>query len=546
MELELLLRYAALANNAELSQVDGEWAIQGDPTEAALLVAKAKWDDSTVEPLQRVGEIPFSSDRKLMSVIVEAGDRALLLTKGAPDVLLAMSTAEQVGAESQPISSVRKEVIRTRIDALSDLALRPLAIAYRVLNNEEHQQSKAPHGADLPTSFETDLVYVGLVGMLDPPRAEAGEAIREAKSAGIRTLMITGDHPRTAARIAAQLGLNTSHAPVTGQELEQLSAEALREKVEQASVFARVAPEHKLRIVAALQSRGEIVAMTGDGVNDAPALKAANIGIAMGITGTEVSKEAAKMILADDNFATIIAAVREGRLIFHNIRAFLRYLLSSNTGEVFTVFFGVIGAHWLGLTSPDGGHISPLLATQILWINLLTDAAPALALGVDHATSNLMARPPRESRARIIDRPMLLSVVYSGAIMSICTLLTLDALLPGGFIEGNRSVAEARSAAFTVLVLTQLFNCLNSRSHSTSAFVGLFTNPWLWCALGASLLLQVLVIHHPWLNHAFQTTPLSLQDWGMCLLAASLVLVGGELRKIAVRLASTPVQRITK
>jgi P-type Ca2+ transporter type 2C len=533
-ELGLLLRYAALANNAQLTQSGNDWTIQGDPTEAALLVAKAKWDDGSAESLVRIGEIPFTSDRKLMSVVVSEGDRALLLTKGAPDVLLGLSASEQGGTEVQTLTSERSTAIQSQIDALSDLALRPLAIAYRTLTAEEHQLVRTG-GSDLPSALERELTYVGLVGMLDPPREEAAEAIREARGAGIRTLMITGDHPRTAARIAEQLGLSGSHAVVTGQELEQLSPEALQERVHRASVFARVAPEHKLRIVAALQARGEIVAMTGDGVNDAPALKAADIGIAMGITGTDVSKEAAKMILADDNFATIIAAVREGRLIFHNISGFLRYLLSSNTGEVFTVFFGVIGAHWLGLTSPDGSHISPLLATQILWINLLTDAAPALALGIDHAASNLMARPPRDSRARIIDRPMLLSVVYSGAIMAACTLITLDALLPGGFIEGNRSVEEARSAAFTVLVLTQLFNCLNSRSHATSAFVGLFTNPWLWGALVASLLLQVLVIHHPWLNHAFQTAPLSLRDWGVCLLSASLVFVGGELRKVVVR-----------
>lgn len=533
-ELSLLLRYSALANNAELTGSEDDWTIQGDPTEAALIVARRKWDDNTPEAFKRVAEIPFTSDRKLMSVVVEGDGQALLLTKGAPDVLLAVSANEQVGAGVEPLSPQRTGAIRGLVDSLSDAALRPLAIAYRPLTTDELAQSKRG-GSELPSSFERDLTYVGLVGMLDPPREEAAEAILEAQRAGIRTIMITGDHPRTAARIAEQLGLAHQQAAVTGSELENLSPEQLQDRVSHASVFARVAPEHKLRIVAALQSRGEVVAMTGDGVNDAPALKAADIGIAMGITGTDVSKESAKMILADDNFATIITAVREGRLIFHNISGFLRYLLSSNTGEVFTVFFGVIGAHWLGLIAPDGSHISPLLATQILWINLLTDAAPALALGIDHAASNLMARPPRAARARIIDRRMLISVVYSGAIMGVCTLVTLDALLPGGLIDGNRSVVEARSAAFTVLVLTQLFNCLNSRSHATSAFAGLFTNPWLWGALAASLLLQVLVIHHPWLNHAFQTTPLSLRDWCMCFLAASLVFVGGELRKVFTR-----------
>ncbi len=533
-EVELLLRYGALANNAELNHTGSEWSIQGDPTEAALLVAKRKWRRSVSEDAIRIGEIPFTSDRKLMSVVVEHGGRAWLVTKGAPDVLLTFTTEEQVGSGVQALTQERTSLILSQVNLLSDQALRPLAVAYRYLTPEEYRQCKDPTQPGLAPSLEQNLVYVGLVGMLDPPRAEAAAAIAEARGAGIRTVMITGDHPRTAARIAEQLGLTTTHV-VTGQELERLPQEALQEEVARASVYARVAPEHKLRIVTALQAHGQVVAMTGDGVNDAPALKAADIGIAMGITGTDVSKESAKMILADDNFATIISAVREGRLIFHNISGFLRYLLSSNTGEVFTVFFGVLAAHWLGLVTPGGDHISPLLATQILWINLLTDAAPALALGIDQAASNLMARPPRSPRSRIIDGSMLGSVVFSGAIMATCTLTTLDALLPGGFIEGTRSVSEARSAAFTVLVLTQLFNCLNSRSHTTSAFVGLFTNPWLWAALLTSLVLQVLVIHHPWLNHAFQTTPLSMSDWGMCSLAASLVLVGGEARKFVSR-----------
>jgi Ca2+-transporting ATPase len=273
-------------------------------------------------------------------------------------------------------------------------------------------------------------------------------------------------------------------------------------------------------------------------VNDAPALKSADIGIAMGITGTEVTKEAADMILADENFATIIAAIREGRLIFDNIRKFLRYLLSSNVGEVLTVLLGVVGASRLGLGTDEGGILVPLLATQILWINLLTDTAPALALGVDRATEDVMARPPRSSNERIIDREMQLGVLFVGVVMAVCTLLAMDRKLPGGFIDGASSVEEARTCAFTVLVFAQLFNCFNSRSERTSAFHGLFTNPLLWAAIALSVVLQILVVQLPLLNAAFGTVPLSIRDWLVCVGMASLVLWADELEKLVMRMSS--------
>ena len=324
-----------------------------------------------------------------------------------------------------------RERILADVDALSDAALRTLAVAYRPLEPGEE--------AAADESLERDLIFVGTVGIIDPPREEAAVAIREAHRAGIRVVMITGDHPRTAARIAADLGIVEAGATaLTGLELDALDDAAFAEAVRTTSVYARVAPAHKLRIVDALQADGHIVAMTGDGVNDAPALKSADIGVAMGVTGTEVTKQAAKMILADDNFATIVEAVREGRGIFDNIRKFLRYLLSSNMGEVLTVFLGVVLAGVIGLTGSGEAVVLPLLATQILWINLITDSGPALAMGVDPQTDDVMARKPRRLTERVIDARMWAGVIEIGAVMAVVTLLTIDLYLPGGLIEGTQ------------------------------------------------------------------------------------------------------------
>jgi magnesium-transporting ATPase (P-type) len=287
-----------------------------------------------------------------------------------------------------------------------------------------------------------------------------------------------------------------------------------------------------LRIVDALQSDGSVVAMTGDGVNDAPALKSADIGVAMGVTGTEVTKEAADMILADDNFATIVTAVREGRGIFDSIRKFLRFLLSSNMGEVLTVFLGVVGAGVIGLTARDGVVVMPILATQLLWINLITDTGPALALGIDPETDDVMARKPRRLNDRVIDGRMWAGVIQIGLVMAVITLLTIDIYLPGGLIEGSCDLATARTAGFTALVWSQWFNCFNARSETTSAFVRLFTNPWLWGAIALSALLQIAVIHIGFLNIAFGTVPLTLNQWWVCVAMGSVVLWYSELRKL--------------
>ncbi|MBC7956415.1 MAG: cation-transporting P-type ATPase, partial [Cytophagales bacterium] len=324
---------------------------------------------------------------------------------------------------------------------------------------------------------------------------------------------------------------------LTGLQLDALDGESFAEAVRTTSVYARVSPAHKLRIVDALQADGNIVAMTGDGVNDAPALKAADIGVAMGITGTEVTKEAAKMILADDNFATIVEAVREGRAILDNIRKFLRYLLSTNMGEVLTVFLGVVGAGVIGLNTGDasGAVVLPLLATQLLWINLVTDSGPALAMGVDPPTDDLMARKPRHISERVIDTRMWSSVIQTGLVIAVVTLLTMDMHLPGGLIAGSHDITTARTAGFTVLVFTSLFGCFTARSDVTSAFSNLFVNPWLWGAIALSVVLQIAVVHLSFLNLAFGTVPLTLEEWLLCTAMASGVLWYSEARKLVIR-----------
>jgi potassium/sodium efflux P-type ATPase len=530
-EVRAVLAGGSLANDAVLLEDDGEWTVQGDPTEAAFLVAEAKVEglhEARESRFERLGEVPFTSERKLMSTVEAdlAGELGIaVVTKGAPDVLLARCTEERAAGEVRPLTDGRRAEILADVERLADLALRTLAVAYRPLPGGDRP--------DPDESLERELVYQGLVGIIHPPRDEARASIAEAAGAGVRVLMITGDHPHTAARIAGNLGIGgTGPRPLTGAELEALDDEALRAAVRDVSVYARVAPEHKLRIVDALQANGNIVAMTGDGVNDAPALKAADIGVAMGITGTDVTKEAADMILADDNFATIVSAVREGRGIFANIRKFLRFLLSSNIGEVLTMFLGVVLAGVLGLDDTGEAIAVPLLATQILWINLLTDGAPALAIGVDPPPRAVMAHPPRRLSDRVIDAEMWFGIFFVGLVMAVVTLAALDLRLDGGLLGGSGSIDEARTMAFTTLVFAQLFNCFNARSDRTSAFRGLFTNRLLWAAIALSVLLQVAVVELPFLNDAFGTAPLGLGDWLVCIGLASAVLWADELKKL--------------
>jgi Ca2+-transporting ATPase len=540
-EIAAVLAGGSLAGNAQLHEASpAAWQIQGDPTEAAFLVAERKLGgtEQRQQRYLRKGEIPFTSDRKMMSTIEadqEEHGAPMLFTKGAPGAVLARCTRARLGPGTVELDSAMRERFLADVGGLADAALRTLAVASRPLDTNEDRSAG--------TALEHDLVYAGSVGITDPPRDEAAVAIAQAHQAGIRVIMITGDHPRTALRIAADLGLVEAGAPaLTGLQLDAMDDAAFAAAVRQTSVFARVAPKDKLRIVRALQAGGDVVAMTGDGVNDAPALKAADIGVAMGQTGTEVTKEAARMILADDNFATIVEAVREGRGVLDNIRKFLRYLLSSNLGEVLAVFGGVVGASVIGLdlAGVDAGNagvavVLPLLATQILWINLITDAGPALAMGVDPIADDVMARPPRRMGEPMIDRAMWTGVIGTGLVMAVVTLLTIDMFLPGGLIAGSHDLASARTAGFTALVLAQLFNCFNARSETASAWRGLFANRWLWAAIVLSALLQVAVVHVPLLNSAFGTVPLDAEQWVACIGMASLVLCLGEVRKIVHR-----------
>ena len=538
VEVKRALTVGDRANNAVLQQRDGRWTVQGDPTEGALIVAarKAGLEDEALDArFERLGEVPFSSARKLMTTIhsdAEREGRLRVFTKGAPDVLLGHCSHELVGAETRMLEERRRAEILQANEALAGEALRTIGVAFRLL----------PAGAlqdGFDEKLEHELVFAGLIGMIDPPRAEAKAAVARAKAAGIRPIMITGDHPATAAVIAAELGIASDRRAVSGAELEKMPDAALRRTVQEVSVYARVNPEHKLRIVKALQADGAIVAMTGDGVNDAPALKTADIGVAMGITGTDVSKEAADIVLADDNFASIVAAVEEGRAVFSNIRKFLRYLLSSNIGEVLTMFFGVLLADLIGLKPTGAGVALPLVATQILWINLVTDGAPALALGIDPAHPAAMRRPPRPRGEGVITGRMWAGIVYVGAIMAVGTLAILDASLPGGLIEGSGDMRYAQTMAFTTLVLFSLFTVFNARSDERSAFADLFTNAWLWGAVLLSLVLQAAVLYVPFLQRAFSTVALGAGDWLLCAAVASSVLWLRELSKVFVRWRST-------
>ncbi len=491
-ELLLALRIGALCNGASLAPGGG---IVGDPTEVALLVAAAKAGlarESLAREMPLVAEIPFDADRKRMTTIHRDARGVVAFVKGAPEALLPRCTAHVDGGHERPFLLADRARLEAASARLAGDALRVLALAYRKL-------AEAPPDPT-PEAIEHDLVLVGLVAMKDPARPEAREAVETCRRAGIRVVMITGDHRDTAVAIARDLGF---HGPedraLTGDDLERTSDADLEREVNGLSVYARVSPEHKLRIVRAWRKRGAVVAMTGDGVNDAPAVKEADIGVAMGRTGTDVTKEAADMVITDDNFASIVAAVEEGRGIFDNIRKFIFYLLSCNAGEIFTMLLAALL-----------GWPLPLLPIHILWINLVTDGLPALALGVDPVQPGLMERPPRRNDEGVFTRRFLSDVLGVGALIAILSLAAFALPL---HLE-DHDVGRARTAAFTVLAVAQLFHAFNCRSDRESIFqLGLVSNWKLVIAFGVSLSLQIGVVTIPFIQPLFETVSLSLVDW---------------------------------
>lgn len=474
------------------SYLDGKDVV-GDPTETSLLSAALDANLKVPKILgdyRRVGEVPFDSSRKRMSVCVNHKGNYYSFVKGAPDIILDRCTHIEDSEGIRKLTPYLREEINKSLKNMGDQALRVLALATRSL-------SAATSSEDM---LENNLTFLGLVGMIDPPRPEAKQAIYRARRAGIRTIMVTGDHKQTAAAIAKQLGLTHDEDQVmSGTEWEKLSDRQKQQAVKSVRVFARVAPEHKLSIVRALQSNGEVVGMTGDGVNDAPAVKEADIGISMGETGTDVTKEASAMILADDNFQTIISAIEEGRAIYDNIRKFIRYLLGCNVGEVLTMFFATLA-----------GLPLPLLPIQILWINLVTDGLPAIALGVDPGDTDIMERPPRDANEGIFARKLHWKIGFTGLIIAFCTI----AIFVFALWYYQDDLAKARTLAFTTLVVAQLIYVFQCRSEYHSIFeIGFLGNLYLMLAVMVSLSMHLVILYHPWFQEIFRTVALSFDEW---------------------------------
>ncbi|AXI09027.1 calcium-translocating P-type ATPase, SERCA-type [Oceanobacillus zhaokaii] len=488
-----MLLYGMLCNNAILQSKKGKYSIDGDPTDGALLVAARKlgFTDADKGTFRIIKEIPFDSDRKRMSVIVEDENQMrFIITKGAPDVLLPRSTFWLDGNNKALIKTADRSRIDAAINTMASKALRTIAIGIRSLSKNE----------SLEASFlEQDLTFIGLYGMIDPPRKEVKLAIEECRQAGIKTVMITGDHVNTARAIAKNLNLLPENGLVIeGHQLNQMSLADLEEIIEDTYVFARVTPEHKLKIVKAFQDKGHIVAMTGDGVNDAPAIKASDIGISMGISGTDVTKEASSLVLMDDNFATIKEAIHEGRNIYENIRKFIRYLLASNVGEILVMLFAMLLALPL-----------PLIPVQILWVNLVTDGLPAMALGLDKSESDVMKRAPRNPREGIFARGLGYKIISRGILIGLVTLIAFMLT----YQNNPDNLIYAQTVAFTTLVMAQLIHVFDCRSDHSVFSRNPFENMYLILAVISSLLLLLVVIYWPPMQPVFHTTALSLRDW---------------------------------
>ncbi len=557
----------ALNNDAQLEIVEGDdqsYRIVGDPTEGSLLIAAAKANATHMElhkAYPREDEVPFDSERKRMVTIHDIYQPSpndvspfkdnqkqgwdVIAVKGAPDLILDLCTSYQtIDDKTRALSEEIRQRIRNANDSMTEDALRVLALAYRVV-----QQAPKTDTVDVD-ELEKDLVFIGMAGMIDPPREEVKPALGKAAKAGIRTVMITGDYPNTARAVAEEIGLlKPGHEVLTGADLDRMSDDVLKDKIELVDVFARVSPEHKMRIVDALQANGEVVAMTGDGVNDAPAIKRADIGIAMGITGTDVAKETADMVLTDDNYVSIVAAVEQGRIIYNNIRKFVFFLLSSNVAEIMVIFLATLA-----------GLPAPLTVIQLLWLNLITDGAPALALAMEKGDPDIMSRLPRPKKEPIINSSMrtgiiIQTITQTGAVLTVFALgllWELEALgvgLPQGanplgyllsfdwHSVNLENIRTAETMAFMTLSLCELLRAYTVRSEKVSLFsIGIFSNKWMQYAVGASIVLLLLVCVVPFLQGIFNTHFMSGPEWAVVLSLSVIPAVSEEITKLFLRL----------
>ena len=520
-DLNLLLSINVLCNDAtlELSQ-DNIYKIVGDPTEGALVTLAEKGNlkkKDMMDKYPRIAEIPFDSDRKMMTTFHKNYPigKIVSFTKGAPDIIVNRCNRVYINGEIQPLTEEIKKNILEMNNSFSRDALRVLASSCNIYDELPKDLS--------PENIENNLIFVGLVGMIDPPRNEAIESIKSCKNAGINTIMITGDYKETAFAVAKELGLaeNIEEA-VTGEDLNKMSDEELKEKVKNIKIYARVSPEHKVRIVNALKSNGEIVAMTGDGVNDALALKKADIGVSMGITGTDVAKNTADVILTDDNFASIVSAVEEGRIIYSNIRKFVFFLLSCNIGEILIVFLSLL------FNVPV-----PLIPIQLLWLNLVTDSFPALALGVERGEPDIMNNSPRDPKESILNKSMIVGIAIQSIAITVAVLL---AYRWGLKIYGYDNLIMPRTIAFTTLILSELIRSFSSRSERYTLFkIGFFTNKTIIYANLISLLLLFVVLYIPFLQTVFKIDTMAWREWSVVLRFCLIPIIAGELNKVALK-----------
>lgn len=510
----LILTYGSLCNDTILQYIDSDVSTQGDPTETAIVLAayKQKIIKTVLDKeYKRVEEIPFDSKRKLMSTVHENNKGYIVITKGAPDVLLDKCTHYYDKGKVVSLSGTNKKDITLQNEKMANKALRVLGVAYKI-------ESKKPTSINVNT-IESGLVFLGLVGIIDPPREEVKGAVEICREAGIRPVMITGDHVITAKAIAAKIGImGKDDKAITGQELSKLDQDELCDIIEDYSVFARVSPEHKVRIVKAFQKRGNIVAMTGDGVNDAPALKSADIGCAMGITGTDVAKGAADMVLLDDNFATIVEAVREGRGIYSNIKKAIHFLLSSNVGEIITIFIALLL-----------GWSTPLLAIHLLWVNLVTDSLPAIALGLDPADDDVMKRKPYSASNNFFSDGLWIRIAVEGCMIGLLSIIAFG--IGTVYFDTADSYIVGRTMAFATLSISQLVHAFNVRTEKSIFATSIFDNIYLIGAFCIGAILQISVISLPSLSNAFRVAPLHTNQWCIVFILSLMPILIVELEK---------------